>query len=156
MAQSHITIDALREQLRTQVGVSRWFHIDQPLIDAFAEVTQDRQFIHTDPERAATTLLGSTVAHGFLTLSLLSAMAEDAVPVLQGLHHSINYGFDKIRFISPVRPGAQVRGAFELAELATPNLHEVHLVWDVTVTQKGGDRPALAATWLQRHYLEET
>ena len=103
MAQLHITIDALRERLRTQVGVSRWFQIDQPLIDAFAEVTQDRQFIHTDPEQAAKTPLGSTVAHGFLTLSLLTAMAEDAVPALQGLHHSINYGFDRIRFISPVR-----------------------------------------------------
>ena len=88
-----------------EIGVSRWITVDQARIDAFAEVTEDRQFIHIDPEAARATPFGGTIAHGFLTLSLLSAMTYDAVPPLEGVVMGVNYGFDKLRFLAPVLAG---------------------------------------------------
>ena len=87
----------------TEIGVSRWITVDQARIDAFAEITEDRQFIHIDPVAAAQTPFGGTIAHGFLTLSLLSAMTYDAVPPLEGVVMGVNYGFDKLRVLAPCR-----------------------------------------------------
>ena len=97
-----------------EIGVSRWITVDQARIDAFAEVTEDRQFIHIDPEAARATPFGGTIAHGFLTLSLLSAMTYDAVPPLEGVVMGVNYGFDRLRFLAPVLAGSQVRGRFRV------------------------------------------
>ena len=91
-----------------EIGVSRWITVDQARIDAFAEITEDRQFIHIDPVAAAHTPFGGTIAHGFLTLSLLSAMTYDAVPPLEGVVMGVNYGFDKLRFLAPVPAGSVV------------------------------------------------
>ncbi|PRX35347.1 Acyl dehydratase [Meinhardsimonia xiamenensis] len=148
-----LTPAEMAARLGEELGVSRWFTIDQPMIDAFAALTEDDQFIHTDPERARKTPFGGTVAHGFLTLSLLSAMAYDAEPPLAGARMSVNYGFDRLRFVAPVPAGARVRGRFVLAGLEERRPGEVTLAWDVTVEIEGAERPALAARWLQRWYL---
>ncbi len=130
--------------------VSRWLAVDQARIDAFAEVIEDHQFIHVDPERSAQTRFKGTIAHGFLTLSLLSAMAYDAIPLTDAL--SVNYGFDRIRFLSPVPAGARVRGRFTLAEVEERVPGERTLHWDVSVEVEGAPRPALVARWLSRRY----
>lgn len=134
--------------------VSRWFPITQARIDAFAKATEDRYFIHTDPERArAETLWGGTIAHGFLTASLLSAMAYDAVPRVAEAKHGVNYGFDRLRFVSPVPVGSNIRGRFRLAKVDRSRPGEVTLRWAVTVEIEGSEKPALAANWLTRQFL---
>ena len=135
-----------------QVYLSRWFAIDQDRIDAFAAVCEDDQFIHTDPERAAGTPFGGTIAHGFLTLSMLSAMAYDAQPGLADVAMSVNYGFDRVRFLAPVPAGSRVRGRFTLADAEERQAGEVTLHWDVAVEIEGGAKPALAARWIGRRY----
>jgi acyl dehydratase len=137
-----------------QEMVSRWFPITQARVNAFAEATEDRYFIHTDPERAsAETPWGGTIAHGFLTASLLSAMAYDAVPRVQEAKHGVNYGFDRLRFVSPVPVGSNVRGRFRLDKLDRSRPGEVTLHWSVTVEIEGAAKPALVADWITRQFL---
>lgn len=131
-----------------EIGVSSWFLIDQARVDAFAAVTEDRQFIHVDPLRAAQTPFGGTVAHGFLTLSLLSMMAYEVAPVLENLVAGINYGFDKVRFLTPVRTGSRVRGRFTLAEAALKEPGRWLIRYQVAMEIEGADKPALIADWL--------
>lgn len=135
-----------------EIGVSRWIMVDQARIDAFAEITEDRQFIHIDPVAAARTPFGGTIAHGFLTLSLLSAMTYDAVPPLEGVVMGVNYGFDKLRFLAPVPAGSKVRGRFKLlsAEDKGPmgDGNRWLLKHEVTVEIDGAEKPALIAEWL--------
>src|SRR3954464_11059270 len=106
------SLDEISARVGTEVGVSEWILIDQARIDAFAEITEDRQFIHVDPQAAALTPFGGTVAHGFLTLSLLSRVAAEVMLVADTLKMAVNYGFEKLRFIAPVRSGRRVRGRF--------------------------------------------
>jgi acyl dehydratase len=139
------------DELKAMVGrsfVSRWLTVDQERIDAFAKVTEDEQFIHVDPERASATAFGGTVAHGFLTLSLLSAMAYSTLPRIEGAVHGVNYGFDKVRFIHPVRSGSRVRGHFTLAAATLRSAREWQLSYEVSVEIEGVQKPALAAIWL--------
>ncbi|MFT4911569.1 MAG: acyl dehydratase [Brevundimonas sp.] len=139
---------ALAGLVGTEVGVSRWILVDQARIDAFAEITEDRQFIHIDPVAAAKTPFGGTIAHGFLTLSLLSAMTYDAVPPLEGVVMGVNYGFDKIRFLAPVPAGSNVRGRFRLVSAEDKGGGRWLLKHAVTVEIEGSDKPALVAEWL--------
>ena len=118
------------------------------MIDAFAEVTHDAQFIHVDPERAAATPFGGTVAHGFLTLSLLSAMANDALPRRDEGGMGVNYGFDRVRFLAPVRAGANVRGRFRVVERTPRGAGGMLTRYIVAVDIQGETKPALAADWL--------
>ena len=142
-------ISELRDRVGQEVGVSRWIEVTQEVIDGFAEVTQDRQFIHVDPKRAAAeTPFGGTIAHGFLTLSLLSACAYDALPQIEGRAMGINYGFDKIRFLTPVRSGSRVRARFTLAGVQMRSPTEALIRYGVMVEIEGAQRPALAADWL--------
>jgi acyl dehydratase len=127
---------------------SRWFMLDQARIDAFAAATEDRQFIHVDSAAAKATPFGGTIAHGFLTLSMLSPMADDALPRIAGLALSLNYGFDRVRFLAPVKAGACVRGVFALAEVAQRSEREWLTRYETTVEIEGADKPALAAQWL--------
>lgn len=139
------------DELAKHVGrsfVSRWLEVDQARIDAFARVTEDEQFIHVDPKRAAATPFGGTVAHGFLTLSLLSPMAYSALPRIAGSVMTVNYGFDKLRFLNPVRSGSRLRGRFTLKEASARSPREWRLVYDVSVEIDGERKPALAARWL--------
>lgn len=151
------SLDELRALLGTEIGVSRWMVIDQARIDTFADVTEDWQFIHVDPERArAETPFGGAIAHGFLTLSMLSAMVYEAGPSLKGVAMGVNYGFDKIRFLNPVRAGARIRGHFTLAELDETKPGEVTYKQTVSIEIEDEEKPALVATWIGRVYMEAT
>ena len=134
--------------------VSRWFTLDQARIDAFAAVTEDRQFIHVDPVGAQATPFGGTIAHGFLTLAMLSAMANDALPSIAGLAVSVNYGFDRVRFVAPVKAGARVRGRFALAEATQRAPREWLTRYEARVEIEGADKPALVAQWLTMIVME--
>jgi acyl dehydratase len=142
------TLDEIRARLGHEVGVSDWILVDQARIDAFAEVTEDRQFIHVDPGAAAKTPFGGTIAHGFLTLSLLSRMAADAMLVPDGTRIGVNYGFEKVRFLAPVRSGKRVRGRFTLTSLEEKRPGQFQFVHAVTVDIEGEDKPALVADWI--------
>ena len=136
-----------------EVGVSDWTLVDQAKIDAFADLTFDPYFIHTDPERAKReTPFGSTIAHGFLTLSMLSVMAYDALPDIVGRTMGMNYGFDKIRFISPVPAGSRIRGRFKISEV-TRKPGQAVVRYAVSVEIEGKDKPALTAEWLTIAFL---
>jgi acyl dehydratase len=144
-----ISIDALKQRIGQEIGVSPWHLIDQTLIDRFADVTSDPQFIHVDPVRAAADApFGGTIAHGFLTLSLLSVMGQQALPAIEGRVMGINYGFDRIRFLSPVRSGARVRGRFTLADVKPRPPRDLALQYRVTVEIDGEAKPALVADWI--------
>jgi acyl dehydratase len=142
------SLDEIRARIGDEIGVSSWLMIDQSRIDAFAEATEDRQFIHTDPAAAAQTPFGGTVAHGFLSLSLLSRMAAEAMLLPSGLKMAINYGLDRVRFLAPVRSGKRVRGRFVLDSVEEKAPGQLLLRHTVTVEIEGEDKPALTAQWL--------
>ena len=147
----------LRAKVGRKIGRSRWHLIDQQRIDAFAEITEDHNFIHVDPERTkAETPFPTTIAHGFLTLSMLSVFAYEAVPRVKGAVAGVNYGFDEIRFVSPVPAGSRLRGQFTLSSLSTRPSGHVQLVWNVEVEIEGEERPALVARWVSLVMMEET
>ncbi len=148
LAKPKISIDELAARVGGEPFVSRWFLIDQKRIDAFADITEDWQFIHVDPEAARATPFGGPIAHGFLTLSMLSAFAMDALPGISGVAMSVNYGFDRLRFLAPVPAGAKVRGSFKLASATRRSEREWLISYDVTVEIDGAPKPALAAQWL--------
>ncbi|QEI06623.1 MaoC family dehydratase [Pigmentiphaga aceris] len=137
-----------------ELGVSDWFVVTQTQVDMFAEATQDFQFIHVDPARARRdSPFGGTIAHGFLSLSLLSAMSFQVLPQIPG-SIGINYGFDKVRFLTPVRVGTRVRGRFTLAALTPRTPTEFMTRYSVTVEIDAAERPALAAEWLTMTILK--
>ena len=136
-----------------EVGVSKWIEIDQARINAFADATEDWQFIHIDPEAAKQTPFGGTIAHGFLTLSLLSAMTYDAVPPLDGVAMGVNYGFDKLRVLAPVPAGSKVRGRFKLLSADDKGGGRWLIRHEVTVEIEGSDKPALVAEWLGMQFV---
>lgn len=149
-----ITLEAYQAMVGKEIGVSSWHLIDQPRIDSYADVIEDHQFIHVDPERARKeTAFGTTIAHGFLTMSLLSIMSYEVMPVIAGTTMGVNYGFDKLRFISPVRSGKRVRGRFVLAEARLRKPNELQSRTNVTVEIEGEDKPALVAEWLGLIYF---
>ena len=142
------TVEDIKQRVGTEVGVSSWLTIDQPRIDAFADATEDRQFIHVDPEAAAQTPFGGTVAHGFLSLSLLSRMGAEAMLLPEGLRMAVNYGLDRVRFIAPVRSGKRIRGRFVLDSVEEKVPGQFLIRHTVTVEIEGEDKPALTALWL--------
>ena len=145
------------ESVKGNVGLSNgtgdWFEVTQELINQFADVTHDHQFIHVDPERAKETAFGTTIAHGFLTMSMLSVMSYEVMPAISGTTMGVNYGFDKLRFISPVRSGKRIRGRFVLAEAKLRKPNELQSRTNVTVEIEGEDKPALVADWLGLIYF---
>jgi acyl dehydratase len=142
------SLDEIRVRVGEEVGVSSWLTIDQERINAFADATEDRQFIHTDPEAAAQTPFGGTIAHGFLTLSLLSRMAAEAMFIPDGVKMAVNYGFDRVRFLAPVRSGKRVRGRFTLDSVQEKAPGQVLMRHNVTVEIEDQEKPALTAAWL--------
>ena len=149
MSNNKLSVDELKAKVDQDLGTSRWFPVTQERIDQFADLTEDPQWIHIDPERAAKeTPFGGTIAHGFLSLSLLSAMAMDVLPTIKGQVMGINYGFDKVRFMNPVREGSKVRGKFTLLEVKQRSDKEWQLRHGVEVEIEGQDKPALIAEWL--------
>ena len=136
-----------------EVGLSRWITVDQARIDAFAHTTEDEQFIHVDPERARATPFGGTIAHGFLTLSLVSAMSYDALPPLDGFEMGFNYGCDRLRFLAPVPAGSRVRGRFKLLSADDKGQGRWLLKHEITIDIEGSDKPAAVAEWLGMHVV---
>lgn len=146
-------ISEIEAAVGMHVGDSSWITITQSMIDAFADVTGDRQWIHVDVERAEReSPFGAPIAHGFLTLSLLSAMIQSTVRT-ENVALAINYGFEKIRFVSPVPVGSDVRASVSVGEVKrTPE--GAQITWNVEVRVRGKERPALVAAWLGRLYME--
>jgi acyl dehydratase len=142
------SLDTIRSKIGQDVGVSDWIAVDQARIDAFAEATEDRQFIHLDPAAAAQTPFGGTIAHGFLSLSLLSRMAADAMLVPETTSMAVNYGLDRVRFVAPVRAGKRVRGRITLDGADEKAPGQLLLRHTVTIEIEGEDKPALTAQWL--------
>jgi acyl dehydratase len=146
-------IGALRNRLGEEIAVSNWLEVSQARIDQFADATGDHQWIHVDTARAATeSPYKTTIAHGFLTLSLLSPLLRDAVQ-FPGLRLAINYGLNRVRFISAVPSGARVR-----ARIAPKDIADIddgfQVTWNVTVEREGGDKPSCVAEWVVRYYPE--
>jgi acyl dehydratase len=142
------SLDEIRARAGSEVGVSSWLTIDQARIEEFADATEDRQFIHVDPDAAAKTPFGGTIAHGFLTLSLLSRMAAEGMLVPEGVKMAVNYGFDRVRFLAPVKSGKRVRGRFSLDSVEEKAPGQWLFRHTVTVEIEGEDKPALTAQWL--------
>lgn len=142
------SVEDIQSKVGSEVGVSDWVLVDQARIDAFADVTEDPQFIHVDPEAAAKTPFGGTVAHGFFTLSLLSRMAADAMLRPEGVKMGVNYGFERVRFMAPVRSGKRIRGRFVLARFEEKRPGQWQFVHEVTVEIEGEEKPALVADWI--------
>jgi acyl dehydratase len=142
------TLSEIKSRIGDEVGVSSWILIDQARIDAFADATEDRQFIHVDPEAAAQTPFGGTIAHGFLSLSLLSRMGAEAMLIPSGLKMAVNYGLDRVRFLAPVRSGKRVRGRFTLDSVEEKAPGQWLLRHTVTVEIEQEEKPALTAVWL--------
>jgi len=144
----------LADLIGAETGVSNWITVDQVRIDAFAACTEDFQFIHMDPVQAKEKAgFDGTIAHGFLVLSLLSNFAQEAAVALEGARVSINYGFEKLRFLNPVRSGSQVRGRFVLVDAVERNTGQWLLSYDVTVEIKDRPKPAIVARWLTLQIL---
>jgi acyl dehydratase len=148
-----IAIDTLAAKAGTVVGTSRWRVIDQAMIDAFADLICDHQYIHVDPERAKETPYGTTVAHGFLSLSILGGLAGEVMPRIAGSVMGVNYGFDRVRFVAPVRSGRKVRAILTLKELEQTDSTVVSLLFEVILEVDDEEKPAVAAIWRVRSYL---
>ncbi len=139
----------LADLVGRELGLSEWMTVSQERIQKFADATDDQQFIHVTPERARTeSPFGGTIAHGFLLLSLLSSMAYEAVPRIKGELMAMNYGFEKVRFLSPVKSGSRVRGRFALNSYEQISADRIRLQWSVQVEVEGAEKPALVADWL--------
>jgi acyl dehydratase len=147
-------VSELLDTLRAGIGTvrhSEWMTVDQAMIDRFADATLDHQFIHIDPVRAAATPFGGTVAHGFLTLSLLPALqASVPQPALPPLKMGVNYGLDRVRFVHPVRSGSRIRATSIIAAVEELSPGMFHQTLEMTVEIEGEEKPALIATWLTR------
>jgi acyl dehydratase len=144
-------VRALAPRIGEEIAVSNWLEITQERIDQFAAATGDSQWIHVDPARAATeSPFKTTIAHGFLTLSLLSSLVRDAM-TFTGLRMAINYGLNRVRFVAPVPSGARVRARIAPAAVVDSGDH-VQVTWGVTVEREGGDKPCCVAEWIVRYY----
>jgi acyl dehydratase len=143
-----VTLDELKSLVGKELGVSEWTLVDQKRIDAFADLTEDHQFIHVDPAAARQTPLGSTIAHGFLTLSLVANFGYQVVPGVKGAKMGMNYGINRLRFVSPVRAGSRVRGRFKLKSLEDQGGGRWLSTTEVTVEVEGQDKPSIVMEWL--------
>lgn len=143
-----VPVDQLADYVGREVGVSDWFAVDQDRINAFADATNDHQFIHVDPEAAKATPWGTTIAHGFLTLSLVPFMTASAGIAPEGMVMAINYGSDKVRFLESVRVGSEVRARVTLADVTEKGPGRFLFKTNVTVEIKDSEKPALIAETL--------
>lgn len=147
--------ESYQPAIRTSEGTGEWFEITQEQIDQFADVTIDHQFIHVDPVRAAETPFGSTIAHGFLTLSMIVHLTASIPPAdpsrFKGIVMGVNYGFEKVRFISPVKVGKRIRASAVLADAQLKG-NQIQTTRTITVEIEGEDKPALVADWITRSF----
>ena len=154
MAVPTVTIDEMKRRVGAET-LSDWVEVSQTMIDRFAEATGDHQFIHVDPERAGLTPFGGTIAHGFLTLSLMPLLASKVpdAAVLDGVKMGVNYGGNKVRFLTPVRSGSRVRGRFKLVEFDEKRPGQYQQTTEFTVEIEGQDKPAMIAEWISQIFV---
>jgi len=152
MAKTAIKLRDLESQVGKEVGVSPWAEITQERIDQFAKATEDFQWIHVDPKRAKDSPFGGTIAHGFLTLSMLPKLSESTFEFADR-KMGVNYGLNKVRFTSPVPAGAKIRARFVLAKFEKIEGNGVQTTWSVTFEREGGDKPVCVAESIGRHYF---
>ena len=149
-----VTFDELKAKTGTVIGTSEWLTVDQAMIDKFADATGDHQFIHIDPVAAAKTPFGGTIAHGFLSLSLMPALTAQAdLPRMDGIKMGVNYGGNKTRFLAPVRSGKRVRGHFKLLEIEEKRPGQYQQTVEYTLEIEGEDKPALIAEWISQFFI---
>ena len=153
MAAQAITPEEFVKREGKDIGTSDWYHVTQEVIDKFAVATGDHQFIHVDPERAKQTPFGSTIAHGFLTLSLMPVMAASVLPPVEGTKMGVNYGFDKVRLMAPVKSGKRVRANFKVKSAKERGKGILQAVYDITVEIEGEEKPAVKAEWITLTYV---
>jgi acyl dehydratase len=147
------TIEDIKSNIGKQIGTSSWVLVDQDMINRFAEITNDHQFIHVDPEAAKLTPFGGTIAHGLLTLSLLPAMAYEVMPKPEGTKMAANYGYNKIRFVAPVHSGKRIRASFTLLDYTEVKPGRWQQTTSVTVEIEGEEKPALTAEWIGHTFV---
>ena len=152
MAKTSVSLRELESRVGQEVGISPWVEIAQARIDQFAEATGDFQWIHVDQERAKQSPFGGTIAHGFLTLSMLPKLSESTFE-FSDRKMGVNYGLNKVRFTSPVPAGAKIRGRFVLAKYEKIEGNGVQTTWSVTIEREGGDKPVCVAESIGRHYF---
>ena len=151
MNTASVSMRELESKVGEEVGVSPWLEVTQERIDLFAKAIDDPQWIHVDPERAKQSPYGTTIAHGFLTLSLLSHLAESTFRY-SDRRMGVNYGLNRVRFTAPLPSGSRVRARFKLLKFEQIEDNGVQVTWNVTLEREGGDKPVLVAEWLGRHY----
>ncbi|MCC6210044.1 MAG: MaoC family dehydratase [Burkholderiales bacterium] len=152
MAKTSVSLRELGSRVGEEVGVSPWVEMPQERIDLFAKATEDHQWIHIDPERAKDSPFGGTIAHGFLTLSMLPRLSESTFE-FSDRKMGVNYGLNKVRFTAPVPAGARIRGRFTLAGYDRIDGNGVQTTWKVTIEREGGDRPVCVLESISRHYF---
>ncbi|MEM6534518.1 MAG: MaoC family dehydratase [Pseudomonadota bacterium] len=148
-----VPVNALTDSIGEELGPTEWFEVGQEQINDFADVTRDHQFIHVNPELAAQTPFGGTIAHGFFTLSLLAKLQGEAMIIPEGISMGVNYGLNKVRFLTPVRSGKRIRGRTKLIEVKEKNPGQLLLTNEVTVEVEGEPKPALIAEALTLYFV---
>jgi acyl dehydratase len=149
-----VTTEELKSKVGQHLGTSDWLTVTQEMIDKFADATGDHQFIHVDPVRAAQTPFGGTIAHGFLSLSLMPQLTQMAdLPRAEGVKMGVNYGGNKTRFLAPVRSGKRVRGHFKLLEIEEKRPGQWQQAVEYTLEIEGEDKPALIAEWVSQFFV---
>jgi acyl dehydratase len=151
MAKTAIKLRELESRIGEEVGISPWVEIPQERIDLFAKATEDFQWIHVDPARARNSPYGGTIAHGYLTLSMLPKLAESTFE-FSDRKMGVNYGLNKVRFTAPVPSGAKIRGRFKLTGYEKLE-GGVQVTWNVTIEREGGDKPVCVAESIGRHFF---
>ena len=152
MAKTAIKLRELESRIGEEVGISPWVEISQERIDLFAKATEDFQWIHVDPARAKGSPFGGTIAHGYLTLSMLPKLTESTFE-FSDRKMGVNYGLNRVRFTSPVPAGAKIRGRFVLAKFEKLDGNGVQTTWNVTIEREGGDKPVCVAESISRHFF---
>ncbi len=152
MARTAVSLRELESRVGQEVGVSPWVEMPQERIDLFAKATEDFQWIHVDPARAKDSPFGGTIAHGFLTLSMLPKLSESTFE-FSDRKMGVNYGLNKVRFTAPVPAGARIRGRFTLAKYEKLEGNGVQTTWSVVFEREGGDKPVCVAEAISRHYF---
>jgi acyl dehydratase len=143
-----MSLDEIKTHVGKEIGVSDWFLLDQKRINAFADLTEDHMFLHVNPEAAKATPFGGTIAHGLLTLSMMPVMAYQAMPGVSGTKMGVNYGYNKVRFMAPVKSGKRIRGRFGVKAVEPQSGGRMQIVHDETIEIEGESKPALAAEWI--------
>lgn len=149
-----VSLEKLKSMIGAEMVGTAWTLVDQAMIDKFADATGDHQFIHVDPEKAKLTPFGGTIAHGFLTLSLMPLLSSKIdMPRLEGVKMGVNYGGNRVRFLNPIRSGKRVRGRSTLIDITEKRPGQIQITSEFTVEIEGEDKPAMIAEWISQVFI---